>query len=138
MIAAFLARWVTPYLAWGLAALLVLAVAAAGVQSYRLKALQARASADAVEASQRALSEYQALALSLDAAASKLLTTQQERDDALKRTGRKVIEYVARPGAAVQCLDDDGLQLIADLATGTATDPGTPAGPVPRSPASAD
>ena len=41
MIAAFIARWVTPDLLWGLAALLALAVAAAGIQTIRLKALQA-------------------------------------------------------------------------------------------------
>lgn len=138
MIAAFLARWITPYLVWLLVGLLVLAIAAAGVQSYRLKALQARASSDAVKASQQALADYQALAISLDTAAGKLLITQQERDDALRKTGRKVIEYVSRPGGAVQCLDDDGLRIIADLASGTATDPGAPAGPVPRSTPAAD
>ncbi len=134
MIAAFFAR----YALVGLAALLALALAAAGVQSYRLKSLQASIDEDRADAVQAVHDQYEAQLATYNEASAALVITQRERDEALKAAGRKVIQYVRLPGAAVQCLDDDGLRIVADLASGTSTSAGAPAGVVPERAAGAD
>lgn len=130
--------WILQYALVLLAGLLVATAAFAGWQTLRLAWLQASTEKARTEAVAAAFTEYQSLAVSLDVVAGKLLTTQQERDDAFKKTGRKVSDYNSRPGPAVQCFDDDGLQLIAELARGKAADPGASAGAVPGRAAGSD
>lgn len=130
--------WVAKYALVGMAGLLAMALLALGVQSYRLKSLQASIATDAANASEAARKKYEEQTNTLNVVAANLVHTQKERDDALKASGRKVIQYVSRPGPAVQCFDDDGLQLIAELARGKAADSGASAGAVPGRAAGSD
>jgi len=119
---------------WGL--VLALAVAglgwaAAGVQTLRMTELKLTTAQDAKKAADEARERYAELAGKYRQASADLVKTQGERDAARKATSRKVVEYITRPAAAVQCLDDDGLRIIADLGRGRATGAAESAGPVP-------
>ena len=130
--------FISRYALAGMAVLLALALMALGVQSYRLKSLQASVAQDAAAASQAARERYEAQTIQLNTVAANLARTQKERDDALKKAGRKVTQYVTRPGPPVQCFDDDGLHIIADLARGKPADSGSSARPVSERTAGTD
>ena len=138
MISGFIAKYITPYALWILAGLLAVATAAAGVQTLRLAWLQTSVAEKKGEAILDAFKTYDKKVRQLDEVSEKLVATQKERDDALRVSGQKIIRYVRTPAAAVQCMDADGLQLVAELARGKPADSGAPAGQVPGRATGAD
>lgn len=130
--------WVAQYAAILLAAVAAAGWALAGVQTLRIARQDASIARVEAAAATGALTRYAETSARLDQAATDLLKAKGVHDAALKKTGREVIKYVVRPGADVQCLDDDGLRIVADLGRAKATDTGDAAGAVPGRVAAAD
>lgn len=123
-----------PYVILG--ALVALAAAGGGGYFAGWQARGWKADSDAaaiVEATHRAVA---AQAQRADTAAEAYETKRTARAVQTQYIDREVIRVVQSPLYAAQCVDPDGMRLIAAALAGSAPDPGQPAPAVPDSAAS--